>query len=126
MTLEQDAMLAEGGEDEFIKCFDDITGKELPWQAVKEGREKELKYLNELGVYKTVDAVAAKYNVTPVDTKWVDTDKACDGEPMQIPSRIIFIEFKSRDRPDLYAGTPGWKFSRLSYPLVRVTVQSPH
>ena len=34
-----------GEEDEFIKCFDDITGKELPWQAVKEAREKEQKYL---------------------------------------------------------------------------------
>ena len=29
MKLAQDAMLAETGEeDEFIKCFDDITGKE--------------------------------------------------------------------------------------------------
>ena len=38
---EQDAMLAAaGGEDEYIKCFDDITGKELPWKAVKEAREK--------------------------------------------------------------------------------------
>ena len=28
---EQDAMLAEAGEEhEFIKCFDGITGKELP------------------------------------------------------------------------------------------------
>ena len=37
VKLEQDAMLAEAGEeDDFITCFDDITGKELPWQAVKE------------------------------------------------------------------------------------------
>ena len=51
MKFEQDAMLAEAGaEDEFIKCFDDITGKELPWQAVKEAREKELKHLRELGL----------------------------------------------------------------------------
>ena len=27
---EQDAMLAGAGEDEFIKCFDDITGKQMP------------------------------------------------------------------------------------------------
>ena len=45
-------MLAGSGEeDEFIRCFDDITGKELLWQAVKEAREKELKYLREIGVY---------------------------------------------------------------------------
>ena len=47
--LEQDSMLAEAGEeDKFLKCFDDITGKELLWQAVKQAREQELKYLREL------------------------------------------------------------------------------
>ena len=56
MNIEQDAMLARAGEeDEFIKCYDDITGKELLWQAVKPAREKELKYLRELGVYEKVD-----------------------------------------------------------------------
>ena len=42
--------LSADEEDGFIKCFDDITGKELRWKAVKEGREKELEYLRELGV----------------------------------------------------------------------------
>ena len=42
----------------------------------------------------------AKYNVTPIDTT------AFEGEPMQIRSRIDAREFKSGDRPDLYAGTP--------------------
>ena len=67
-----------GEEDGFIKCFDDTTGKELSWQAVKQAREKELKYLREIGVCEEVDerAAVAKYKVTPVDTKWVDTDKA--------------------------------------------------
>ena len=86
-------MLAGAGEeDEFIKCFDDITGKELPWQAVKAAREKEL-------------AAVAKYIVTPADTKWVDTDKAFEVKPMQIRSRIVAREFQSGDRSDLYAGT---------------------
>ena len=47
----------------------------------------------------------AKYSVTPVDTKSVDTDKAFEGELMQIRSRIVAGEFNSGDRPDLYAGT---------------------
>ena len=47
----------------------------------------------------------AQYTITPVDTQWVDTDKAFEGEPMQIRSRIVAREFKSDDRPDLYAGT---------------------
>ena len=79
----------------------------MSWQAVKEAREKELKCLRELGVYEKVDdrAVVAKYNVTPVDTKWVDTDKAFEGEPVRIRSRIVAREFKRGHRPDLYAGT---------------------
>ena len=48
----------------------------------------------------------AKYGITPVDTKWVDTNKAFEGEPVQIRSRMCAREFKSDDRPDLYAGTP--------------------
>ena len=54
-------------EDEFIKCFNDITGKDLAeWQVVK-----ELKCLRELGVYEKVDerSAVSKYSVTPVDTK---------------------------------------------------------
>ena len=46
-------------------------------------------------------AVVITYNVTTIDTKWVDTDKALEGEPMQIRSRIVVREFKSGDRPDL-------------------------
>ena len=107
MKLEQDAMLAEACEEnEFIKCFDDIIGEELPWQAVKEAREKELKYLRELGVYEKVDerTAVAKYNVTPVDTKWVDTDKAFEEEPMQIRSRIVARECKQWRQARLVCG----------------------
>ena len=56
MKHEQGAMLAEADEEhEFIYCFDDITGKDLHWQAVKEAPEKELRYLREIGVYEKVD-----------------------------------------------------------------------
>ena len=40
----------------------------------------------------------AQYQVTPVDTKWVDTDEAFEGESWQIRSRIVAREFKSDDR----------------------------
>ena len=38
--------------------------------------------------------------------KWIDTDKEFEGEPMHIRLRIVAREFKSGDRPDLYAGAP--------------------
>ena len=103
-------MLADVGEEheQDVICFDNITGKELPWHAVRKARELELKYLRDLGAYEKVDEkeAVAKYGITPVDTKWVDTDKAFEGEPMQIRSRMCVREFKSDDRPDLYAGAP--------------------
>ena len=75
---------------------------------MRKARELELKYLRDLGVYEKVDEKEAreKYGITPIDTKWIDTDKAFEGEPMQIRSRNCAREFKSDDRPDLYAGTP--------------------
>ena len=49
MKPEQDALLAEAGEEnEFVKCFDDVAGKEMLRQAVKEAHEKELTCLREL------------------------------------------------------------------------------
>ena len=109
-NYERHTMLAdmEKEQEQDVICFDDITGKELPWHAVHKARELELKYLRDLGVCEKVDEREAveKYGVTPIDTKWIDTDKAFEVEPMQIRSRMCAREFKSDDRPDLYAGTP--------------------
>ena len=100
--------MSKKDREQDVKCIDEIIGKELPWHAVRKARELELKYLRDLGVYEKVNEkeAVAKYGITPVDTKWIDTDKAFEGEPMQIRSRMCAREFKSDDRPDLYAGTP--------------------
>ena len=107
---ERHTMLAdvEKEQEQDVICFDYITGKELPWHEVRKARKLELKYLRDLGVYEKIDEREAveRYGITPIDTKWIDTDKAFEGEPMQIRSRIVAREFKSNDRPDLYAGTP--------------------
>ena len=41
----------EEGQEQDVMCIDDITGKELPWNAVRKARELDLKYLRDLGVY---------------------------------------------------------------------------
>ena len=106
---ERHTMLAYVGEkqEQDVICFDDITGK-LPRHEVRKARELELKYLRDLREDEKVDGKEAveKYGITPVDTKWVDTDEAFEGEPTQIRSRMCAREFKSDDRPDLHAGTP--------------------
>ena len=109
----------EVGQEQDVICIDDITGKELPWRAVRKARELELKYLRDLGVYEKVDEkeAGAKYGITPVDTKWIDTDKAFEGEPMQIRSRMCAREFKSDDRPDFCAGTPPLEAKKAIFSL---------
>ena len=75
-------MLAEAGEEvEFIKCFNDITGRGVALVGREGGTRKKLTYLRELGVHVKVDerAAVAKYNVTPIDTKWADIDTAYEG-----------------------------------------------
>ena len=66
---EQDAMLAGAGEeDKFIKCSDDITGKGSALAGCETSTRREL------GVYEKVDerTAVAKYNVTPIDIKWIN------------------------------------------------------
>ena len=60
-------------------------------------REQELKYLRDLGVYEKIDEreAIAKYQVTSVDTEWIDTNNAIEREPMQMRSRVVAREFKS-------------------------------
>ena len=56
-SSEGHAMLedVEEEQEQDVTCFDDITGKELPWHAVRKARELELKYLRDLGVYEKAD-----------------------------------------------------------------------
>ena len=125
LNHEKHTMLADVGEkqEQDVICFDDITGKELPLHAVRQARELELKYLRDLGVYENVDEKEAveKDRITLVDTKWVDTDKAFEGEPMQTRSRMCAREFKSDDRPDLNAGTPPLEALKAVNRLQRTT-----
>ena len=75
---------------------------------MRKAREQELKHLRDFGVCEKVDEreAIAHYQVTPVDTRWIDTDKAFEGGPMQIRSWIVAREFTSDEWTDLNAGTP--------------------
>ena len=75
---EKHTVLADVGEkqEQDVICSNDNTGKELPWHAVREARELELKYLRDLGVYEKVDEKEA---VEKMKSLQVDTDKAFEG-----------------------------------------------
>ena len=93
---------------------------------MKQAREKELKYLRELGVYEKVDerTAVAKYTVTPVHTMWVDTDKAFEERANANPFTNCCQRIQNwRTVQTCMWGLHHWK---LSYPLLQVTVQSSH
>ena len=106
---EKHTMLADVGEkqEQDAICFDDIAGKELPWLEVPEARELELKYLCDLGVYQW--------------TRNGLTQTKRSREPMHVRSRMCVREFKSGDRPVLYAGTPPLDALEQQYQSQRTT-----
>ena len=63
----------------------------MQWHEVRQAREQELKCLRDLGVYEKVDEreATAEYHVTPVHTKWIETNKAFEEGPIQNRSRIV-------------------------------------
>ena len=112
-SREKHAMLAdvEEGQEQDVICIDDITGKELPWHAVRKARELELKYLRDLGVYEKVDEkeAVAKYGITPVDTKWIDTDKAFEGSPCRSDRECVRESSKVTIGQTCMQGLHRWK-----------------
>ena len=95
---EKHAILAEiEKEEQDVVCIDDVTSKELPWHAVRKAREQELKYLRDLGVYEEDEREAiAHYEVTPVDTKWIDT---CTSDPELLPENSKVAIHWRRESP---------------------------
>ena len=109
---ERHAMLAdvEEEQEQDVVCLDDVTGKKLPWHTVRKAHELELKYLRDFGVYEK-SLMRKRPLKSAASLQWIrnwltQTKSVPRREPMQIRSRMCAREFKSDDRPDLYAGTP--------------------
>ena len=104
------ADVEEEQEQDVIR-IDDITGKELPWHAVRKARELELKYLRDLGVYEKVDEkeVVAKYGITPLDTKWVDTDEPFEVSPCRSYHESVRESSKAMIGQNCFQGLLHWR-----------------
>ena len=121
--LEQRDVLCEvGGEEglvdelheetlEYQNHFDENTDKHLDPSKVKQGRERELKKLQERQVYVHVSRDEARANPKGkfIKTRWVEIEKGDE-----VRCRFVAKEFAAGDpRTDLFAGTPrslrlGW------------------
>ena len=86
---------------------DDVTGKPLDFEGVKEARRVELEFVDKRPVYEEVPTQES-YDVTgrgPIDTKWVDIDKGGPGDH-RYRSRWVAKDFNTYQSDALYATTP--------------------
>ena len=86
------AMFAEMEEEnQDVVCVDNITGKDLPWHALRKARAPELKFLRDFRVHEKVDEreAIAQYQLTLFDTTWTDTDKAFEESPCEQNQELL-------------------------------------
>ncbi len=89
-----------------VKAWDDVTGKELNAQKVREARKLEIEFFRKMGVYRKVKRAWVKGRGEKViGVRWIDINKG-DNENPDYRSRLVAKDFKTGDRPDLFAATP--------------------
>ena len=99
-------------EDGQEVAWDDASGAELDVEIVKEARRLEIEYVKGRNVYSKVRRSDVPKGGKVVKTKWVDINKG-DLENMNVRSRLVAMEFKDGQDPELFAGTPPLEALRL-------------
>ena len=97
----------ETDELEWRHYVDDRTGKPLRQEDVLRARRKEVKTLEQMGVYVKVprhEATARGHKV--IGTRWLDVDKSDDGVQSDVRSRYVAKEFATKAKDDIFAATP--------------------
>ncbi|CAK0814821.1 unnamed protein product, partial [Prorocentrum cordatum] len=83
--------------------YDARSGKELPRDLVRRGREAEIEEMRRHGVFEEVRVAESRGKV--VRFKWVEDLRAKDGAPF-VRSRGVAMEINTYGREDCNAGTP--------------------
>ena len=74
-------------------------------KEVKDARQKEIGYIRKHGVYRKVKRSTVPKDAKIIQVRWTDINKGDELHP-DIRSRLVAIDFKTDDRPDLFAATP--------------------
>ena len=96
------------------EAFDDVSGEPLVPSLVQGTRKEELKYFDEMGVYKyaTMEECWSATGAGPIGTRWIDINKGDTNRP-NYRSRLVAKEFRVDVRPELFAATPPTECLRL-------------
>ena len=96
----------EDHDTEIARAWDDVSGKELDAQGVKEARSKEMEYIDRKKVwYRATRAEALSMGCKIVGGRWVDVDKGDTSRP-DYRSRFVAKEINTGYEEGLYASTP--------------------
>jgi hypothetical protein len=113
----------EEEEDDTVGAWDDVHGGDLPKNGVRAARAEEVGYMQNRKIWR-LKPIKECWDVTgkpPVSMRWVDTNKAWDGEhdseALEIRSRMVARDFKGddKDRDDLFAETPPLEAKRMLF-----------
>ena len=86
----------------FDAYFDDVTGRELDPDKVREARSLELDFISSIGVWKPVARRDLEKDTFIVKGRWVDVNKGDEQHP-NYRSRYVAKEFKRGTRSSLAA-----------------------
>ena len=99
--------------------YDDISGKPLDWNLVKQAREEEMFEVKKHKVYEKVPLTMC-YEETgknPIGVRWVDINKG-DEVHVEYRSRLVAQELKKHTwHDDLFAATPPLEAKKLLFSM---------
>ena len=115
-------MVHEGGE----WACDDVSNAVLNPKLVREARELEMAYFDDMKVYDRVDrSVQQACGGKLIKTRWIDVNKGDASKP-NYRSRFVGKEFKTYADDSLYASTPPLEALRLIVSRAATTDKKRH
>ena len=106
--------LDEVDAEEDVVAWDDMKGRELDPKEVLKARSVEMGYVGKHGVYEyaPVSECRAKTGAEPVGTKWLDTNKGDDKNPVY-RSRWVAQQYRRAWVESIFSATPNIETVRL-------------
>ena len=101
-----------------MRYWDDLSGKSLKADLVRQARTDELREFAKHEVYVKVpdDECLQVTGHAPIGVRWVDINKGDEGNP-EYRSRLVAKEINTGKRDDLFAATPPIEAKKMLFSM---------
>ena len=109
--------------EKLTEYYDEITGALLPPDLVEKGKQEEIKWVKEIGLYTKIPRKEAKERgITIVPIKWVLTEKG-DRDNPNVRCRLVGKELKAKTKDallahELFSAMPPWETVKVLLSLL--------